>query len=444
MDHDRARVAESTKGEDYGVAMDGPGSVRFRGAVERVREKAMFLTTSALRTRFEANLARSTRVDIATAWATEGSALDLLCEAARTGGVKVRAIVGTFGNATDPDALERLREIGKLRLAAGDRAMFHPKVYIFRGAARACAWIGSANLTGPGFARNEEVVHETERVADAESWFARRWKACGPLGPGAIDDYRKRCRRQGVSSLVRLVGGTAKRLACLQGADGWKAYLAALEECDESWRDEGFGWSVLDERDSYVQTIAEAGRIARSESWIGLPRTSTAMLLGLDNSDGTWGLLGSMGAAGTAKQVFMRSREPDDRRVLRRLRQSVDRVIRADEGEVASVAVSVLEDLCPSDGIGLPGFGPGVVTRLLTLARPDRLVSVNDGSRNGLGKLFRLAPTTLGAPQNYGRLLEELSKLPWYGDRPGGSERERRLWSMRAALIDSFVYEPIR
>ena len=52
------------------------------------------------------------------------------------------------------------------------------------------------------------------------------------------------------------------------------------------------------------------------------------------------------------------------------------------------------------------------------LARPDRLVSVNDGSRNGLGKLFRLAPTTLGAPQNYGRLLEELSRLPWYGDRP--------------------------
>ena len=436
-------------GEDYGVAMDGPGSVRFRGAVERLREKAMFLTTSALRTRFEANLARSTRVDIATAWATEGSALDLLCEAARTGGVKVRAIVGTFGNATHPDALERLREIGKLRLAAGDRAMFHPKVYIFRGAARACAWIGSANLTGPGFARNEEVVHETERVADAATWFARRWKACGPLAPGAIDDYRKRCRRQGVSRrLVGLVGradaGIAKRLACLRGADGWKAYLAALEECDESWRDEGFGWSVLGAQRSYVQTIAKAGPIARSESWIGLPPTSTAMLLGLDNSDGTWGLLGSMGAAGTAKQVFIRSREPDDRRVLRRLRQSVDRVIRADDGEVASVAISVLEDLCPRDGNGLPGFGPGVVTRLLTLARPDRLVSVNDGSRNGLGKLFRLAPTTLGTPQNYGRLLEELSKLPWYGDRPGRSGRERRLWSMRAALIDSFVYEPIR
>ena len=424
-------------------------SARFRGAKERVGEKAMFLTTGALTTQFAANLAQSTRVDIATAWATEGPALDLLLDAARTRGVKIRAIVGTFGNATHPDALESLREIGKLRLAAGDRAMFHPKVYIFHGATWACAWIGSANLTGPGFARNEEVVFETARVADAATWFAQRWRACSPLAPDAIEDYRTRCRRQGVSSrLAGLVGrvdaGIAKRLACLRGANSWKAYAAALEECNESWRDEGFGWSVLGARHSYVQTIADAGTVARSESWIGLPRTSTAMLLGLDDMDGTWGLLGSMGAAGTAKQVFMRSRAPDDQRVLRRLRQSVDRVIRAGDGEVASVAVSVLEDLCRRDGKGLAGFGPGVVTRLLALARPERLVSVNDGSRNGLGKLFDLAPTTLGAPRNYGRLLKRLYKLPWYGGRPGRSGRERRLWSMRAALIDSFVYEPLR
>ncbi len=37
--------------------------------------------------------------------------------------------------------------------------MFHPKVYIFTGNEGACAWIGSANFTGAGFARNEEAVH---------------------------------------------------------------------------------------------------------------------------------------------------------------------------------------------------------------------------------------------------------------------------------------------
>ena len=119
-------------------------------------------------------------------------------------------------------------------------------------------------------------------------------------------------------------------------------------------------------------------------------------------------------------------------------------MIEAGDDEIIDVAVEVLEDLCRTRGRGLAGFGPGVVTRLLELARPDRLVSVNGGSRHGLSESFKLARTTLGKPQNYRRLLERLYELPWYADRPGRSKRERGLWSMRAALIDGFVYDPRR
>ena len=410
----------------------------------------MFLTTSALKARFETNLARSSRVEIATAWATEGPALDLLCKAADVRGVEVRAIVGTYGNATHPEALERLCKIGTLRLAKNNGPMFHPIIYIFHGSAESCAWIGSANFTGAGFARNEEVVHETDDVAGAVEWFARRWRACGRLAPDAIDKYRERRRSQGVlRGLTGVVGranqGTKKRLALLRGADGWKGYVAALEACNESWLDEGYGWSVLGETHSYVHTIAEAGSVARSERWIGLLPQRAAMLLGLrDDREGAWGLLGSLGAAGTAKQVFLQSQEPDHQRVLRQLRRSVQRVIEAGDDEIIDVAVEVLEDLCRTRGRGLAGFGPGVVTRLLALARPDKLVSVNGGSRHGLSESFKLARTTLGKPQNYRRLLERLYELPWYADRPGRSKRERGLWSMRAALIDGFVYDPRR
>lgn len=404
----------------------------------------MFLTTDDLKERFEANLAASKQINVATAWATKGPALDLLCEAARTQGVKVKAIVGTFGNATHPDALERLREIGKLRLADGKQAMFHPKVYIFRGGVQPCAWIGSANFTQAGFALNDEVVFETRRVDDALTWFKRCWKECGALEPNAIDDYRRQRRNQGVSAhLADLVGGvgasTTKRVACLRGADSWKAYVAALKECDEYWPD----WSVLGKRHSYVHTITEAHAVARSESWIGLPTKDRAMLLGLDDSEGTWSLLGSMAMAWTAKKVFKRYWEPKNELVLRRLRQSVDRVIRAADHEVADKAVSVLADLCPpeSEG-GLARFGPAVLTRLLALARPDRLISFNEGSRSGLYQLFGPPPKSLSIPEDYGRLLEELYKLPWYTDVTNRSAREGQLWSMRAALIDSFVYKP--
>ena len=329
--------------------------------------------------------------------------------------------------------------------------MFHPKVYIFHGPDESCVWIGSANFTGAGFVRNEEVVHETDEVAGAAAWFARRWRACGPLPRGAIDKYRKRRISQGVSrGLADLAAGrtdvgTKRRLALLRSANGWKEYVAALQACNESWLDEGYGWSVLGTTHSYVHTITEAGTVARSKPWTGLPPERSAMLLGLrDEPDGTWGLLGSLGAAGTAKQVFLRSHEAKHRPVLRRLRRSVDRVIQAGDDEIVNVAVEVIEDLCRTDGKGVAGFGPGVVTRLLALARPDRLVSVNDGSRHGLSEVFGLARTTLGEPRNYRRLLEAVYELPWYGDRPGRFRRERRLWSMRAALIDSFVYDPSR
>ena len=413
----------------------------------------MFLTTGALESRFKERLAGADRVDIATAWATCGPVLEMLCKAAKRKRVKVRAIVGTYGNATHPDALERLRDIGELRLVERNRAMFHPKVYIFKATKGDCAWIGSANFTGAGFARNEEAVQETEDVAGAVNWFKRRWKDCGPLNPGAIEAYRKRRRKQGVSrSLSGLVGrsesGTGDRLAYLREADGWKEYARALRKCEESWLDEGYGWSVLGQTCSYVHTIEEGKEIARRTSWVGITDEERTILLGLrDGVNGTWGLLGTLGGAGKVNGIFNRSTIAANGVILGRVRDAIEIVISARDRDFPDVAMKALEQIG-----GEKRFSYGTATRLLALARPDRLVSVNKGSREGLAKAFRvrrrsgkgfdLSPTTLGRPENYRLLLERLYAAPWYGGPPGRGKRERQLWNMRAALVDSFVYVP--
>ncbi|MDE0109164.1 MAG: phospholipase D family protein [Bryobacterales bacterium] len=400
-----------------------------------------------LKSRFEVRLAGSDRVDIATAWATWSPALGRLCEAAAIKDVQVRAIVGLYGNATSLDALERLQNVGNLRLIECQQSIFHPKVYIFRGKSGDWAWIGSANFTGAGFTRNDEAVYETNDVTEVVKWFNRRWDKCGALTSIAIDQYRERRRKQGVSRhLVGLVGrpqlDLQQRLAYLSDADCWSAYLRALDRCNESWLDEGLGWSVLGESRSYFDTIQRVETIAQCENWIGLSTARIRMLLGLrDDHAGAWGLLGSLEGAGRAKRTFMNSEQEECARVLTRLRGAMAPVIEASEWDFPDVAVTVLEEVCPKDGKGLEGFGHGVVTRLLALARPDRLVSVNEGSRHGLSKLFDLPRSTLGTPGNYGRLLERLYELPWYRDRPGRSKREKEVWRMRAALIDSFVYK---
>ena len=104
------------------------------------------------------------------------------------------AIVGIFGNATEPEALERLNEVGELRLVGRKGRMFHPKVYIFQRPKKSVAWIGSANFTEAGFGCNEETVFETEDVGSVMEWFNTRWEKCSRLKPTDISDYRKQRR----------------------------------------------------------------------------------------------------------------------------------------------------------------------------------------------------------------------------------------------------------
>ena len=141
--------------------------------------------------RFRENVERSTHVDVAVAWATKTSALNQLKHAVEEYDVALRIIVGTYGNATDPDALDSLNDIGELRLAP-DGPLFHPKVYIFRGKEDSIAWIGSANFTQGGFGGNVEAVFETKRWESVSEWFENQWNECGELPANAIAKHRSR------------------------------------------------------------------------------------------------------------------------------------------------------------------------------------------------------------------------------------------------------------
>ncbi|MDE2926188.1 MAG: phospholipase D family protein [Acidobacteriota bacterium] len=154
------------------------------------------ITRKDIRIRFSQNLEWASEIDLATAWATPNEGL---CSLRRQNPrLKVRAIVGLSGNITDPDALRELADMGELLAGpasgdkrSGDKRLFHPKVYIFRGASRSRAWIGSANFTCRGFGGNEEVLFETSDTEDVECWFDRLWKQCKctPLDESAIKSY---------------------------------------------------------------------------------------------------------------------------------------------------------------------------------------------------------------------------------------------------------------
>ena len=405
-----------------------------------------------LHTRFTALLSTASAVDIATAWATPGEHLRAL-DAAANRGVKVRAIVGISGNATHPDALDELSRItaGDLRIIPKRERLFHPKLYLFEwhegGIVKRHAWIGSANFTRAGFGShsnaNEEIVLEVgpgDRADALADWFQERWDRCRMdsrvsevIRRRYEEDWKRspphRHLRQITSGSVSdprdLLDDDAHRPLSLEG------YRQALNECEKHLRDEERGWEILDPQGrSYVRVISDRRKLLLGkERWSELDVDSQKRLKGSYRRKDLkwWGLTGTMG----------RKNWPAVRQNESKIRASLDAVRQAHDDDFPDIAVDAMRALLDIDNVGY-----GTATLLLTLARPDRLLSLNTRSRKGYGALSRMSPSALRKPENYHKLLRWLYRQPWYKDGPPTDEGLVRIWKFRAALVDAFVCEP--
>lgn len=405
----------------------------------------MIIRDNEIQVRFKDLLKAYTRVDIATAWATRGEHLRMLAEAAKRERrpVEVRAIVGTAGNATRPEALKELYEItnGGLRIISGGGRLFHPKLYLFdrhtNGRVGSHAWVGSANFTDAGFGghakANEEMIVEIGpgKTTDAlAGWFRDRWNRC-PTDTPVLEMIRRYTEdwKQNPPSpdSRRLVSGAVSRRSdLLDDAHrplNLKGYRQALKECEEMLEREGRNWKILNPQgESYMRVISERQQLLLGEtSWSQLDSKSQ-----FRGDSGSWGLLGRMLRA-NGKAVL------DHEAMIQPILKSVER---ANDSEFPDIAVSAMREL-----MGIDYVGYGTATLLLTLARPDRLLSLNGASEKAYGNLSGLSPSTLREPQNYRKLLQWLYAQPWYADSPPTDGDLERIWRFRAALVDAFVYE---
>jgi hypothetical protein len=145
-----------------------------------------------------------------------------------------------------------------------------------------------------------------------------------------------------------------------------------------------------------------------------------------------------------AKKAFKRFKE--DREVRVKIRAALQRVIIAD-----GVGRAFLPDARDTfnEVAKNKHFKKGIATRFIALARPDRGISLNRGSARGLAKWLTgedepaLPRDDNGYRQLYLELLYKLYSQPWYQVGEPENPTERKIWAMRAALIDCFVYERV-
>ena len=249
----------------------------------------MLIERGEILVRFRSHLEWAKELDIATAWATGHEGLRLLDQRARS--LRVRAVVGLWGNQTDPVALRILARIGKLRLVEGDRR-FHPKVYIFRGHEKTVAWVGSANFTTGGFVMNEEAMFETSATKSVKKWFNELWNDCGPLDNTVIDEYeRLRSKKPPTPLTLERSTRIERPMKLFRQVGDWDSYFAALKQCD-LWWSKHHSWSVMGELRSWYETIAVLGDIVQQENWNDLGDYDRRRLLGLTGEAG-WGIAGT-------------------------------------------------------------------------------------------------------------------------------------------------------
>ena len=304
-------------------------------------------------------------------------------------------------------------------------------------------WIGSANLTRPGFQQNDEAVFEfLDGSGKASQWFDDQWRSLGDDEDcnRTLDRYEKAWKPPSWPARRPFTrdgsGIPAEIFDVARSLTDWASFVAAIAAADRYWRSM-WEWSVTGESDSWLETITRGRAIARKRDWSKLSDDDRHLLLGRN----PYGFLGVMGGAGHANNVF-RAPTRENLRIRRAIREALQPVIDANDDDFAGAAcdfIAVVEEI--------PGFGGAIATRFLALARPDRAVSVNAGSNVHLSKLTGLPKNSLsnaphGRARSYLDLLHWFEEQAWYSSPAPGNAYERLLAAARAALIDAFVYAP--
>ena len=395
--------------------------------------------------RFNERLAEAIQVDIAVAWARPCGALEALHK--RLGErTAMRIAVGISGNVTCPKELRRLQKqkCADLRIPSPLRGIFHPKYFCFHGSDRTLCWVGSANLTQGGFDRNDELVYEfVDSAEEGRDWFESLWNTLDRDPNPEIDAYQKRYQPQ--QFIPRL---SPSELEPLSNQSTWDDFVEGLRKREKHCRSH-LPYVVFGKtRRSYLRTIYTGRKVAQLPDWGNLTKPQCNILLGRDDRFGAWGLLGSIYPIGAVAKVFNPERMPDIGPTRERIHHYVKQVKCAADNEIARVAHEAVQAIRLDNEL-LDRFGPATATRLLTLARPDCLVSVNSksavrlGALSGLKRSGQVLRTPESIANNYEKLLNWVYDQPWFKAPKPVDPWERDIWNYRAALLDVFAYEEL-
>ncbi len=377
----------------------------------------------------------ASEVDIAVAWITSQDLVEDIVKFAGVPGNRVRVIAGVHDFLTSPSALRslhanRLVKIGVPR--SGEK--FHVKLYLFKLKSHRVCWVGSANLTDAGFSKNIELIHEHEDDGMGADWFQREWHSFNHPDEQWLVDYELMCVAQ--SGKVQQKPQMHAPVELGHPLDSWHAFVGALVSADEQWIEKSEGnHGVFSGKNTYLGVIRNAQPLF-NVGWESLSKDDARVLLGLPGEGGVdYGLLGSMKGAGVAKNVFLEA-SPKNVKTRQEIKLALDDLRRVPTSALPLVARRAHEIITNREG-----FDFAVATRLMALARPEALVSVNSESAERLAQWSSFSVNSIKTSKGYEKLIKWVIESKWWSAPKPSESLEYDLWLYRGALIDALVYQ---
>lgn len=359
-----------------------------------------FYSGQELRTHLSYLIQDSSKIDIATAWVSNSSAVELLLSDSTK--AAVRMVVGIGGYNTDPVALKALggsepKITLKIHGAAGP-PLFHPKLYVFQHAHFRRLLVGSMNLTNAGATANIESMFSAEdRQQQATKEFDRFWNSPDAVAFERFDLVDYEAKRREKLAAVKAAGAADVLEADVMESAESRIEVDALRE---DWR------TYFGELKSRSDGLNDHLRVLRVRQQFVDRDWSTSLNeneLDIMYGKAPYYAFGRLNAIRQAQ--FQGS-------VNRPRRQQIGAILRSAaklQGFQRPIVERIVRQL-----LDVEFLGPAIVTRLLILARPDFFVVVNKKSFEGLRERFGLFVSNQNFDAaNYVKLLEKIHATGW-------------------------------
>ena len=343
-----------------------------------------------------------------------------------------RALIGTQFAQTEPWVLEALEAAPcELKVMLDSEGTFHPKLAIGRrkdGSVRVL--MGSSNLTVGGFAKNTElnVLLEADsrnaQIRKVLGFFDECWERGTSLDfdPGWLARYKvAHARRPKPTGIVPMAPWRLEGIASL--AKDWHGYVEMILSQVGREISPTFRIAIRGPEPSYEYEFVGAARaFSGGRSFAALSPDELRFVMGMGDSSG---LLGNMSAAGNAKSIVFNHAD--------QVAPWLDGIPL--QGDASAGLREVLVGMTSIDGIKI-----GVASRLLVAKRPDVFVSVNNGSRT---QLIRVYGKNIRTVDHYLEFLQSVWAMEWFRSARPDTPDQQFMWDHRAALLDAVLYEAV-